>query len=73
LFEIKTFTACKSGYDNNNTTLRLVDWHANEVILSYNRKFKKLDCLFTADVVGEGTSDIMGIFEEARKDFAEYK
>jgi hypothetical protein len=64
-FEIKTFTVCKSRYDHNNTTLRLVDGHANEVILSYDQKFKKLDHLFAADAVGDGTSDIVGPFEAA--------
>ncbi len=42
-----------------------MDGHANEVILSYDQKFKKLDHLFAADAVGDGTSDIVGPFEAA--------
>jgi hypothetical protein len=46
-----------------------VDWSANEVILSYDQKFKKLDCLFAADIVCDGTSDIVGPFEASEKRF----
>jgi hypothetical protein len=68
-FEIKTFTACKSQYIHNNTNLRPVDPLAHEVLLSYDQKFKKLDCLFAADVVDDGTSEVVGPFEAAKKRF----
>jgi hypothetical protein len=54
-FEIKIFTACKSQYNHHNTNLRPVDQRVNEVILSCDRIFKKLDYLFAADV-GDGTN-----------------
>jgi hypothetical protein len=68
-FEMKTLMACKSQYNHNNTNLRPVDQHAHEVILSYDQKFKKLDCLFAADVVGDGTSKVMGPVEAPKKRF----
>ncbi len=68
-FEIKTLMACKSQYDHNNTNLRPVDWRAHEVILSYDQKFKKLDSLYAADVVGNGTREVVGPFEAAKKRF----
>ena len=40
-----------------------MDWWAHEVVLSYDRKFKKLDSLFAADVVGEDrTSNVVEPF-----------
>ena len=68
-FKVVPFTACKSRYDHNNTNLRPVDGHAHEVILSYDQKFKKLDSLFAANVVGDGTSEVVGPFEAAKKRF----
>jgi hypothetical protein len=41
----------------------------HEVILSYDPKFKKLDSLFAADFVGDGTSEVVGPFERAKKRF----
>jgi hypothetical protein len=46
-----------------------VDRCAHEVILSYDQKFKKLDSLFAANVVGDGTSEVVGPFEAAKKRF----
>ncbi len=46
-----------------------MDWWAHEVVLSYDRKFKKLYSLFAADVVGEDrTSNVVESFaaEKAR-------
>ncbi len=37
----------------------------HEVVLSDDQKFKKLDCLFAADVVSDGTNDIVRPFEVA--------
>jgi len=40
-----------------------VDWWAHEVVLSYDRKFKNLDSLFAADVVGDDrTSNVVEPF-----------
>ncbi len=41
----------------------------HEVILSYDQKFKKMDCLFAAYVVGNGTSEVVGPFKAAKKRF----
>ncbi len=41
----------------------------HEVILFYDQEFKKLDCLFAADVVSGGTSDVDGPFEAAKTRF----
>ncbi len=59
----------KNQYDHNNTNHRPVDLCAHVVILSYDQKFKKLDSLFAADVVGNGTSEVVGPFEAAKKRF----
>ena len=39
------------------------------VTQSYSRKFRKLDCNFATDVVGDGTSGVVGPFEAAQKQF----
>ncbi len=39
------------------------------MILSYDQKFKKLDSHFADDVVGDGTSEVVGLFEAAKKRF----
>ncbi len=39
------------------------------MILSYDQKFKKLDSLFAADVVGDRTSEVVGPFKAAKKRF----
>jgi len=69
IFEIKTFTTCKSRYGNNNTRASPVSQRAQMVVQSYNRKFKKLDCNFAADVVGDGSEGVVGPFEAAQKHF----
>lgn len=46
----------------DNADLQPVDWWVHEVVLSYDRKFKKLDSLFNADVVGDGTSNVVEPF-----------
>ncbi len=46
-----------------------MDLRADEVVLSYDRKFKKLDSLFATDVVGDGTGDIVGPFEAEKARF----
>jgi hypothetical protein len=38
-------------------------------VKSFYQKFKKLDSLFAADVVGDGTSEVVGPFEAAKKRF----
>ena len=70
IFEVKTFTACKTRYAHpNNTTVKPVDRQAREVVNSYHRKFKKLDTVFASDVVGDGKNDIKGPFETAQGRF----
>ena len=68
-FEVKTMTACKSRYGHNNNRMSPVGRRAKLVVQSYNRKFKKLDSKFAADVVGGGNNGIVGPFEAAQKNF----
>ena len=68
-FEVKTYTACKSRYKHNNTNIKPADRRAREITQSYKRKFKKLDTLFAADVVGDGDGDVTGPFEQAQNRF----
>lgn len=35
----------------------------HEVVVAYDQKFKKLGSLFSADVVGDGTGDVVGPLE----------
>ena len=69
IFEIKTFTACKSRYRHTNRSSKPVDRREREVTQSYNRKFKKLDKQFAAEVVGDGSNDIVGPFEASQQRF----
>ena len=69
IFEVKTFTACPSRYKHNNETIKPPDRRAREITNSYSRKFKKLDRLFAADIVGDGTGDIIGPFEQSQNRF----
>ena len=69
IFEVKTFTACKSRYAHNNTRTVPVDRRAKMVVSSYSRKFKTLDVKFAADIVGDGESGIKGLFETAQQQF----
>jgi hypothetical protein len=68
-FEVKTFTACKTRYKHNNATIKPPDRRAREITLSYKRKFKKLDKLFAADIVGDGTGDVIGPFQQSQNRF----
>ena len=68
-FEVKTFSGCKSRYKQNNSTIKPADRRAREVTREYPRKFKKLDELFAAEVVGDGTGDAVGPFEAAQGQF----
>ena len=56
IFEIKTFTACKLIYGHNNNKMSPVSRRAKMVVQSYNRKFKKLDNNFAANVAGDGNN-----------------
>jgi hypothetical protein len=69
IFEVKTFTACKSRYAHNNTKTAPVDRRAKMIVNSYSRKFKILDVKFSADLVGDGNGDIKGPFETAQQQF----
>jgi len=66
IFEVKTYTACNSRYNHNNTTTKPAERRARKISLSYKRKFKKLDTLFASDVVGDGSGDITGPFEASQ-------
>ena len=68
-FEVKTFTACKTRYGQNNSKMTPVNRRAKLVVQSYNRKFKRLDNNFATDVVGDGNNGITGPFEAAQKHF----
>ena len=39
-FEVKTFTACKSRYTNNNVRTTPINRRAHMVVSEYSRKFK---------------------------------
>ena len=69
IFEVNTFTACKSRYGYNNTKTAPVDRRARMIVSSYSKKFKTLDVNFSADVVGDGKGDIKGPFETAQQQF----
>ena len=58
-----------SRYKHNNETIKPPDRRAREITQSYSQKFKKLDRLFAADIVGDGTGDIMGPFEQSQYRF----
>ena len=65
IFEVKTLTACKSGYGHNNTKTAPLDRRARMIVSSYSSKFKTLDVKFAADVVGDGKWDIKSPFDTA--------
>ena len=65
LFEIKTFTTCKSRYAHKNTKTAPVDRRVRTIVSSYRRKFKTLDMKYVVDVMGDGKGDIKGQFETA--------
>ena len=65
---MKTYSACTTRY-THPTTIHLADRRALGVKQKYSRKFKKLDCIFAADVVGDGTGNVVGPFEMAQKGF----
>ena len=67
-FEMKTYTACKSRYQHNNTTRNPADRRASEVVGGYASKFKKIDRLFAAEIVGE-TDSVVGPFTAAQSRF----
>ena len=66
IFEVKTYTICKTRYDHNNATINPANRRAKEVIQQYNLKFKKLDTLFASDIVGDGTNGTVGPFQTAQ-------
>ena len=68
-FEVKTFTACKSRYANNNVKTTPVNKRAHMVVCEYSIKFKKLDMVSTPDIVGDGSSGITRPFEVAQRQF----
>ena len=65
---MKTYSACKTRYDHP-TTIHPADRRARNIRQDYSGKFKKLDSVFAADVVGGGSGDIIGPFERAQQGF----
>jgi hypothetical protein len=45
IFEINTFTICKTGYNYENRLVNAANCQAKEVVNKYNLKFEKLDIL----------------------------
>ena len=54
---------------NNNSTNKPANRRANKVASQYRNKFKKLDKEYAPDVVGDGSSNIVGPFEAAQSQF----
>ena len=69
IFEVKTFTACKSRYKHNNATLAPADRRAKLIGQEYANKFEKLDKTFASDVFGDGTTGVEGPFVRAQGRF----
>ena len=65
IFEVKTFTACPTWYNHNNSRTRPADRRATRVLSDYRRRLKILDKHFAPDVVGDGEQGIVGPFEAA--------
>ena len=68
IFEIKTYTGCKPRYDHTNT-MNPADRHAKDIKNEYVSKFRNLDNVFAADVVGDVMGAIEGPFERAQRCF----
>ena len=68
-FELKTMTACVSQYRHVNTNTTAAERRAKAINVNYHKRFKKLDEVFASDVVGDGTTGIMGPFEAAQGRF----
>ena len=66
---MKTYKPCNTRYDHNHSSIGPADRRAREVRSSYGSKFRKLDRLFAADVVGDGSGDVVGPFESAQGRF----
>ena len=69
LFEIKTFTYCRTRYNHNNRNINPANRRAREVVNETKGKVKKLDIRFAASVVGDGSNGITGPFENALSQF----
>ena len=65
IFEVKTYTACPTWYNHNNSRTRPADRRATRVLGDYKRRLKILDKHFAPDVVGDGEQGIVGPFEAA--------
>jgi hypothetical protein len=66
IFEIKTFTICKTQINRDNRLVNPEDCQAKEVVNKYNLKFKKPEILFALDIVGDGSNGIIGPFQTAQ-------
>ena len=65
IFEMKTMTACRTRYAQNNDNILPANRRAKEVRKEYDRKFKKLDEKFD----WEATNDTPGVFSQAQTRF----
>ena len=69
IFEVKTFTACRTRYEHNNAILAPAERRAKLIGQEYKNKFEKLDKTFASDVVGDGTTGVVGPFARAQGRF----
>ena len=61
-------TACMSRYGHVNIDTTAAERRAKVAInVDYHNRCKKLDEVFASDVVGDGTTGIMGPFEAAQR------
>ena len=59
IFEVKTFTACKSRYNFNNTAINhAADCRTKSVVSEYTSRFQNLDKHCAPDVVGDVTVEL---------------
>jgi len=54
---------------NNNSTNKSANRRATRITTQCHKKFKKLDKEYASDVVGDGSSNIVGPFEAAQDQF----
>ena len=59
-------TACMSRYGHVNIDTTAAERRAKAINVNYHNRFKKLDEVFASDVVGDGTTGIMGPCEAAQ-------
>ena len=68
IFKMKTYTACNTQYNHHNKK-HPADRCAKMFTEGYTRKSKKLEQVFTTDMVGNETQHILGPFERLQHMF----